>query len=177
MEYLYYITLLKFVSVGQILNPLYFCYKELLPLLVSFPLISSSPFLKVRNNLLAGRCCLSPEKFFGIWAQPGWFQEVSCVKLPAMLSWNLFKALVTGRILLSLAPTLLTTGLRPDFERRRLWNKHIVCYSDKSLISVAFSVKCLVVFVLRMDYLQNNWAGSRVVVTVQILWGVKFTAW
>lgn len=50
-------------------------------------------------------------------------------------------------------------------------------YSDKNLISVAFSVKYLVVFVFGMDYLHNGWAGSRVVVTEQILWGVKFTAW
>lgn len=60
------------------------------------------PFPKGEEWHGADQCCLSPEKVFSIWAKPGRFQQVSCNKLPAVLSQNLFKALVTGRILLSL---------------------------------------------------------------------------
>lgn len=108
----------------QILNALYFCCKEQLPLLLYFTLITSSPFLKVRNSPVLTDAASHLRSFIGIWVQPGWFQEVSCIKFPAMLFWNLFKALVTGRILMSLVAMFLTTGLRPEFERRQLWNKN-----------------------------------------------------
>lgn len=151
MEYLNYIFFIWIiVSVGQILNPLYFCCKEQLPLLLYFILITSSPFLKVRNNPVLTGAASHLRSFIGIWAKPGWFQEVSRIKLPAMLSWNLFKALVTGRILLSLVPMLLKTGLRPEFERRQLWNKNKLIvlilwqkFNPSGIFSEAFSCSCV----------------------------------
>lgn len=158
----------------QILSPLYFCCKEQLPLFLFFAMITSCPFPKVRYDPVLTGAASHLRSFFGAWAKPGWFQGVSCIKLPAVLSWHLFKALVTGRILY---PGSSWQGWDLSLRVGSCGINTLFYYSDTSLISVAFSVKYLVVVVLGMDYLPNSWAGSRLVVTDQILWGVKFTAW
>lgn len=119
------------------------------------------PFPKGEVWPSADRCCISPEKFFWCLSKARLvprselYQAPCCAFLTSLQSIGDWQDFV---------PRLLMTGMRPEFESRELWNKHIVLllwhkFNLSGIFSEVFSC-CCVRNGLFTKQLGRKWTGS-----------------